>query len=532
MDATYAARVLRLVLTFSLATALTAQDWVNSGGNAGRNGQSSAYGPLTAQLAWSGSRPSIIAWQPVTAGDRVFLVRQTGFPPNGEPNGSPVVCHDLVGGAERWITHVPYNTGDWTTWVLGASNGKVYASRAGNGASVSARVYALDQGTGGVAWISTDVIDAGAYDGVVFADNGDLIVGSFRKIWRIRASDGTTAWTATRVGSVSGSCGVARFGTALYAADAAAGGTVLKRFDVGTGALQYASPVMTGFTIQQTPMVGPDGTVYLNRSQNNATTDFFYAFDDTGTAFVQRWRVASQWTTNSEFAVGTDGAVYMLQPGEILTALDPATGAVRATYPVPLGAANPRIAVDGDGRLFVSNGGFGTGRVFSFNQDLTLRWSAAVANINIGGPVLAGDGTLVVAGVGGDLRAYRTPSPWSDVGGGLAGPNGLPRLRGSGTMTAGHDIGMLLDNARANSVAVFVLGTSAVHLPLFGGTLVPSPDLVFPPLPTSGQGTLDLALRFPFGVPPGTSFWMQHWIADPAAAVGLTASNGLRGVSP
>lgn len=103
---------------------------------------------------------------------------------------------------------------------------------------------------------------------------------------------------------------------------------------------------MSGFTIQQTPMVGGDGTVYLNRTQNNAATDFFYAFTDTGTAFLQRWSVASQWTTNSEFAEGKDGSVYMLRPGEILTALDPATGAVRASYPTPLGAANPRIAVD------------------------------------------------------------------------------------------------------------------------------------------------------------------------------------------
>lgn len=136
----YAARMLRLAFAFLVAAAPAAQDWTNSGGNAARNGRSPAYGPLTAQLAWSGSRSSIIAWQPVTAGDRVFVVRQTGFPPSGEPNGSPVVCHDLVSGTERWFVHVPYTVGDWTTWVLGAS--------AGQGLRVSRRQRCLGEREG------------------------------------------------------------------------------------------------------------------------------------------------------------------------------------------------------------------------------------------------------------------------------------------------------------------------------------------------------------------------------------------------
>ena len=44
-------------------------------------------GPDTASILWSGGRPSIIAWQPVIEANRVFMVRQTGFPPGGEPNG-------------------------------------------------------------------------------------------------------------------------------------------------------------------------------------------------------------------------------------------------------------------------------------------------------------------------------------------------------------------------------------------------------------------------------------------------------------
>jgi len=90
-----------------LAPAVLAGDWTNAGGNAARNGQSSEVGPVTKSLAWSGGRTSIIAWQPVTAGRRVFLVRQTSFVPTGVPNEAPVVCQDLDTGAEQWHFDVP-----------------------------------------------------------------------------------------------------------------------------------------------------------------------------------------------------------------------------------------------------------------------------------------------------------------------------------------------------------------------------------------------------------------------------------------
>jgi hypothetical protein len=519
-----------LLLALALAAPCLAQDWTNAGGNAGRNGRTDAYGPLAATVAWSGSRTSIIAWQPVIAGDRVFMVRQTGFPPGGEPNGSPVVCQDLRTGAELWAAHVPFNTGDWTTWVAGVSDGKVYASRAGNGASVKAKMYALDQATGATVWISQDLIDAGAYDGVVFAPNGDPIVGSFRDVWRIRASDGTTVWRASRLGSVSGTCGACVFGDAVYVADAAAGGNVIKRFSLTTGAFQYQSPVMAGFTIQNTPLVGPDGTVYLSRTQNNASVDHFYAFADSGSALTQKWRVAAEWTTTSEFAIGKAGQVYMVQPGKILSALDPATGATLATYATPLSDVNIRVAVDGDGRLFVANGGFPTGRVYSFDPDLTLRWSIPVANVNIGAPAVGHDGTLIVAGVGTNVQALRTASPWTDVGGGVAGINGASVLAARGTLTGGNDFALSLRNARPATPTALIIGFSAIHLSFFGGTLVPFPDLAVSSA-IDGAGEHRLTLRWPAATPPGTGIWFQHWYADAAAILGLAASNGLRGVS-
>jgi hypothetical protein len=519
------------VVPLLLAPALLAQGWPNSGGNAQRNGLAAAtYGPLAATPAWSTGPSSIIAWQPVVANGRVFVVRQTGFVPNGVPNEAPVFAFDLATGQQAWRRDLPFTTGQWTTWVLGHSDGKVYASRSGNGASSSGLVHALDEATGTTVWTSQATIDAGAYDGVVFADNGDLIVASFTQIWRIRASDGTTAWTASRQASVSGNCGAARFGNAVYVADAAVGGNVLKRYDASTGAFQYASPVMPGFLSQHTPMVGPDGTVYYNRAQNNASVDFFYAFTDTGSAFVQRWSRASTPGAGAEYGCGPDGSVYMVQPGEILSRLDPATGAVLNTYPTPLGYTTTRFAIDADGRLFCSNGGFATGRLFAFEKDLTLRWSVAVTNVNIGGPCLASDGTLVIAGVGTDLRAYRTASAWLQLGGGIPGALGEPVLTGTGSLTAGNPVTLAATNALPNGVGLLVLGASAVNVPVLGGTLVPSFDVTVPVL-LDAAGAWSLSFPWPAGHPAGIDYWWQLAVVDPAAPFGIAASDGLRSTS-
>lgn len=397
------------VVLLGAAARSEAQNWSNSGGNSGRNGLTSELGPDAATVAWTAPRPSIISWQPVIDGDTVFVVRQTGFPPAGEPNGSPVFAYDLTTGAQRWRADVPFAPGDWTTWIAGARDGRVYVSRSGNGASVLAPLIALDAQSGSVLWTSAERIDAGAYDGVVFAENGDLIVASFRNIKRIRAIDGSTAWTATRTCSVSGNCGGAIFGGAVYVADAVPGGNAIRKFDLATGAFRYNGPVMTGFTIQNTPFTGPDGSIYLSRTQSNAVTDFFYAFGDSGTAITQRWRVPAGYSTASEFGASADGAVYSIGPGNVLRKLRAADGVILdETPPLPADFSQPRIAVNASGRVFFSNGGFSNGRFYSLNPDLSERWSIGVPNANIGSPAIGRDGTLVIAGLDA-IRAYRTP---------------------------------------------------------------------------------------------------------------------------
>ncbi|MEQ9094815.1 MAG: PQQ-binding-like beta-propeller repeat protein [Phycisphaerales bacterium] len=396
---------LSITVASGLAMPALAQDWSNSGGNAQRNGQTSEAGPSSPDILWEGGRTSLIAWQPVIEGRRVFIVRQAAFPP--ESDRSPVVAMDLDTGDELWFRHIPADPDHWTTSVLGVMDGRVFATRAGNGSSVSAPVYALDAETGDTFWVSAEETTIGFYDGAVFAGDGDLIAADFRTIKRFDAETGALVWSADRSCSVSGTCGGAIYNGKVYVIDAAPGGHRVKRFDLATGAFEVESELMPGFTIQTTPMIGPDGTIYVQRTQNNPTVDFFYALDDNGSDISIRWSVEAGWTTSSEFTIGPDGSVYAIDRDYAIMRLDPATGDVLSTSP-PLdgGAGGARMASDRDGNLYVVNGEFATGRVFSFSADLQERWSVPVRNVNIGGPAIGADGTLVIAGVGSDIRAF------------------------------------------------------------------------------------------------------------------------------
>ncbi|MFN6195395.1 MAG: PQQ-binding-like beta-propeller repeat protein [Planctomycetota bacterium] len=528
-------RLVTLLVPVVAAAPAAAQDWNNIGGNAQRNGLTAAYGPLSPQALWSAGPQSLIAWHPIVVGDRVFIVRQVGLgsatsPPAGAPFDAPIFALDLATGATIWRRDLPFQAGEWTTWLLGHSNGLLYAARSGDSSTKSSRVHALDPATGVTVWTSAATIPAGGpYSGCIFADNGDLIVPSFQAIWRIRSTDGATVWTVARQASTGDSCGAARFGDALYVADNFNGGQVVKRFNLATGAFQYQSPIMPGFLNQHQPMVGPDGTVYLNRASNSPGFDFFHAFTDTGFSLASRWSVPS--AVGAEFGCGNDGSVYMLQPGQIVARLDAQTGAVRNTYPVPLTAPWSHFAIDADGRVYLGNGGFPTGALLAFDPDLTLRWQVPVPNVLQGGPVIAADGTLVVAGVGTNLRAYRTPSPWTNLGGGIAGALGEPALAGLGTLTAGNTVTFRASNAAPNSLGVFIFGASAVNVPIFGGTLVPSLDVTLVAA-FDAQGRWSLGLPWPAGVATGASFWWQLAVLDPTAPAGLTASAGLRSVAP
>ncbi|MBD3237483.1 MAG: T9SS type A sorting domain-containing protein, partial [Candidatus Eisenbacteria bacterium] len=60
--------------------------------------------------------------------------------------------------------------------------------------------------------------------------------------------------------------------------------------------------------------------------------------------------------------------------------------------------------------VYLTNGGFDGGALLVYTADLQPLWSEAIPGNNLGGPVLADDGTLIVCGTGTLVRAYRSPT--------------------------------------------------------------------------------------------------------------------------
>ncbi len=123
-------------------------------------------------------------------------------------------------------------------------------------------------------------------------------------------------------------------------------------------------------------------------------------------------------------------------------------------------------------------------------------------------------------------------TPWRDLGVPLPGSNGAPRLLGDGFPAAGETVTLQLSSARAATAATLVVGFVELGVPLKGGLLWPSPDLLTGGLVTGVEGTADLTASWPAGIPPGTSIVLQAWLPDAAGPAGFAASNGVEVVVP
>jgi len=386
-------------------------DWSNIGGNAQRNGRVDVVGPGGPDLLWEGGRESTIAWPPFVDGRRVFVVRQSSS--EVEDDGQTVVAMDLDTGEEEWSVDIPAEGDCSLTWIAGVGDGRVYVARS---AIQSPRpLLGLDQTTGEEVWRSDADIEAFAHDGVVFASNGDPIVGDFWVVRRFGAEDGEVLWETERDCPTSGSCGAALgFDDEVYivdgAHDGAEMGNVVVRLDGESGEVLYQGPIMPGVTNQSCALVAPDGTVYVPRTQNNPEVDLLYAFTDTGSGLERKWSEPMAWSALSEHGVAADGSVYFRGASGQMERRASADGELMATSQESI-ERGYLMAVDAEGKVFVTTSSVDVpGRLLVFDGDLGLLWQRDVPFTYGGGPALATDGTLIVAGIGGFLEAYRSES--------------------------------------------------------------------------------------------------------------------------
>jgi len=121
---------------------------------------------------------------------------------------------------------------------------------------------------------------------------------------------------------------------------------------------------------------------------------------------------------------------------------------------------------------------------------------------------------------------------WTQIEGGAPGSGGTPSLVGTGSLSPGTPMSLILTEAASGAPTTLIVGLSELGVPFKGGLLVPSVDLLIPGLATDAQGALVLGAPWPDSVPAGVSLYFQAWITDAGAPQGLAGSNGLSGTTP
>lgn len=390
------------------ATAQTGEWNTATGGNSGRTGFVSAMGPTEPSVLWEGSLSAVIAEQPVIDGDVVVSARMESMV--NLLHGTQIVAHNIWTGEILWQRELPVDSAvaDWRSRVMAISNGLVFATRAGD--TNPGYLYALRLEDGSVAWRSADRIDESSIESPAFAGNGDLIVGNFNSLVRIRRSTGETVWSRSRGTPSSDSSAAALSATRAYIWEPSSTGPVVTAIDLATGARLYSSASLGAGVFQQVGlMVASDGTIYAPRTQNSPLTDAFVALQDTGTSLIEKWRVPMGYVPFASFGEGPDGSIYTYAPNRSVVRLDPQEGSVISrSVPIESDFHQPRMTIGADGTIYMTNGGAALGRLYSFNADLTERWRVEYPRSSLGGPALGSNGVLVVCGAGTDMTAYST----------------------------------------------------------------------------------------------------------------------------
>lgn len=370
-------------------------DWATAiGGNSTRTSLSRGVGPTAPSVAWLAGSPASFSSPSVTENGLVVFSTLAGV----------VEAHDLGTGTLRWTAEVPA-VFPVDVRVDAIRDGRVYATPA-NGPSDY--IYCLDAADGSILWRSQDSVGEFAEESIAFTSNDDLIVGDLFSLRRINHVDGSTVWRADRFCGGSGSCMASVLFNRVYVWDMSAGlsSTVVSAFDVTNGEKLYSSGDLGVGGSQSGLLVGPDASVYCSL---DSSPPVFIALRDTGSALTQKWRSPVAYTPFASHGIGPDGSVYTYSADDRILRLDPENGRIRDTSsPIPfglLGVFIPRIAIDAAGKVFLTNC---EDSVFSFDADLTLRWSANLTAVFPGGLTLARDGTLLVTSFEG-LRAYRAP---------------------------------------------------------------------------------------------------------------------------
>jgi len=210
-----------------------------------------------------------------------------------------------------------------------------------------------------------------------------------------------------------------------------------------------------------------------------------------------------------------------------------------------------RVFDDGSGTALFAGGSFTTNGSLELN--CIAKWDGAhfsALDAGMNSPVNAfevfddGTGTALYPGgmfttsPAGDSHLAKwggcsgPPTPWTNLGSGLAGFFDLPQLTGLGELLAGTPGSLTLEDAALSAPALLFISTSNSPTPFKGGTLLPVPILLALPLSTNPLGDIHLPwIAWPSGL-SGVNLFFQFGIQDVAAANGVALSNALGAAVP
>ncbi|MEZ5977367.1 MAG: hypothetical protein R3F34_04020 [Planctomycetota bacterium] len=340
------------------------------------------------------------------------------------------------------------------------------------------------------------------------------------------------------------------------------------RVDGPTGALLDPQPILLGQSFAQLPRVVTVAGKWLVTWQRNFTHDdpqaaIEAAFVDATGATAGSFVVLQATGGQPDVATNDSEVLFVWRGGS----LSNANNSVRARLMDATGSflTADFLVSDAGGRRFDSPSRNGDDFLVawedmrdrtSFFDERTWIYGARVSTggavLDPGGfPIAAGgdlgqdpaaasiDGDVLVAyarfdstpGVASWRASARRVGFWQDLGEHLAGTNGDPVLDALGDRAPNSTFTLQVSNAAPVAFGWYVIGTSEIALPIFGGVLTPSPDFLLA-YATDGLGVSSLTHTFPATIPPGTSLYLQAWTIDLAATQSLSASNAVVHTAP
>ncbi len=201
-------------------------------------------------------------------------------------------------------------------------------------------------------------------------------------------SNGNVRWSvlaATGVGATYSSPAISKDGSTVYFYNTGSGN--VRAYYTADGAEKWSAPVQSGAGLGTSISVDADGTIYVTNDTE------VLAVTDNGATGSLKWKTGSLLGPNSSgVVIGPNKDLYVGTKAGLI-ALNPATGAVKWTYPTWMEESVP--AVDKNGNIYFGNN---EGKFLIVNADGELQKQITVgeATAIVHSPVIGDNGNVYV----------------------------------------------------------------------------------------------------------------------------------------